>query len=242
MKQIMKMCLIVVLTLATGTIKAQTREETKTLKEWKAGSMVSDAAVKAAGLDFCFRAGAISDKVFERMKGKSYKNSCPIPREELRYVRALHYDADGNIHLGEMVCNKAIAQDLVEIFRQLYDACYPIERMVLIDEYDADDEQSMSDNNSSCFCYRSIGNGKKLSKHARGMAVDLNTLYNPYYKDRKDGSRYVQPEKGRRYCDRRKSFPYKISKGDLCYRLFIAHGFTWGGNWKSCKDFQHFEK
>jgi len=33
-----------------------------------------------------------------------------------------------------------------------------------------------------------------------------------------------------------------IRKGDLCYQLFIDHGFTWGGEWKSLKDYQHFQK
>ena len=28
---------------------------------------------------------------------------------------------------------------------------------------------------------------------------------------------------------------------DLCYKLFIEEGFEWGGDWTSCKDFQHFE-
>ena len=34
----------------------------------------------------------------------------------------------------------------------------------------------------------------------------------------------------------------KIKKGDLCYQLFIEHGFSWGGNWRTTKDYQHFEK
>ncbi|MBP9545072.1 MAG: M15 family metallopeptidase, partial [Alistipes sp.] len=25
-------------------------------------------------------------------------------------------------------------------------------------------------------------------------------------------------------------------------REFLRHGFTWGGHWKSLKDYQHFEK
>jgi len=62
-------------------------------------------------------------------------------------------DINGNNHLGEMVCHRSIAQDLVEIFRELYKAHYPIERMLLIDEYQADDETSMRANNSSCFNY-----------------------------------------------------------------------------------------
>ena len=40
---------------------------------------------------------------------------------------------------------------------------------------------------------------------------------------------------------RGKQFRYKINKGDLCYRLFIKHGFIWGGSWRTVKDYQHFE-
>ena len=33
-----------------------------------------------------------------------------------------------------------------------------------------------------------------------------------------------------------------IDRNDLCYRLFVKHGFTWGGSWRSLKDYQHFER
>jgi hypothetical protein len=153
----------------------------------------------------------------------------------------LHWGTDNKIHLGEMVCNKLIAQKLVGIFRKLYDAHYVIGRMVLPDEYDADDEQQMRANNTSSFCYRVVAGSKTLSKHARGLAVDINTLYNPYVKKRADGSLYVQPSTARPYADRTKNFPCKIDKTDLCYRLFIEQGFKWGGSWRTVKDYQHFE-
>ena len=35
--------------------------------------------------------------------------------------------------------------------------------------------------------------------------------------------------------------PGKIDENDLAYRLFIQHGFQWGGSWKTMKDYQHFE-
>ncbi|MBQ4401413.1 MAG: M15 family metallopeptidase, partial [Synergistaceae bacterium] len=119
-------------------------------------------------------------------------------------------------------------------------AGYPIERVRLVDEYDADDETSMRDNNSSCFNFRFITHSTKISKHGLGLAVDINTLYNPYVKETKDG-RILEPATAGEYVDRTKSFPYKIEKGDLCYRLFIERGFEWGGEWKSLKDYQHFE-
>lgn len=212
------------------------------LKSWKAGEKVSELSVRQFGIDRCFAAEPISEGVFSRMHGKSFKKNCTVPRSSLRYVKVLHYNLNGDICIGEMVCNKAISSDLVSIFRELFDAKYPIERMVLIDEYGADDEQSMLANNTTCFNFRFVAGSKTLSNHSRGCAVDVNPLYNPYVKKRKDGSVTVLPGAGRKYADRKASFSYKIDRTDLCYKLFIKHGFTWGGSWRSVKDYQHFEK
>ncbi len=189
-----------------------------------------------------FSVDTISDKVFQRIWGKSYKHDCTVPRSELRYLQIAHYDGKGNTQQGEMICNKHIANDLIEIFKELYRSKYPIERMRLIDDYNADDERSMEANNTSCFNFRTIAGSKKLSKHSQGMAIDINPLYNPYVRRHSDGTLIIQPQKGRKYANRKKKIPYKIDSSDLCYRLFKQHGFTWGGSWKSSKDYQHFEK
>lgn len=184
-----------------------------------------------------FRIDTISDAVFQRMQGKSYPEGCTVRRSDLRYVQVKHYDAEGQVHRGELVCNKAVAQDFLDIFKALYEARYPIERMQLIDEFGADDELSMQRNNTSCFCYRTVSGSGKLSKHAQGKAIDINPLYNPYIRGAK-----VQPKTGRKYVQRGRAFPYKIERGDLLWRLFTQHGFRWGGAWRSMKDYQHFEK
>jgi len=189
-----------------------------------------------------FSAQPIPDSVFHRMQGRSWPEGCTIRRADLRYLRLTHVDAESKEHVGEMVCNKAIANDLIEIFKELYRQKYPIQRIRLIDDYEAVDERSMRDNNSSCFCYRKVSGTTKLSKHAMGMAVDINTLFNPYVRTGKDGRRIVEPATATKYVDRRKTFPYKIVKGDLLYRLFVQHGFKWGGSWRTMKDWQHFEK
>ena len=172
----------------------------------------------------------ISDEIFSRIEGKSFKADCTVPREDLRYLHALHKDIEGVTHEGEMIVNRHIAEDVLEIFKELYENNYPIEKMVLIDEYDADDEMSMRDNNSSSFNFRFISHTTRVSKHGLGLAVDINTLYNPYTKV-VDGVRIIEPATGEPYLDRNASFDYKIDKGDLCYKLFIEHGFEWGGDW-----------
>ena len=191
-------------------------------------------------IDKDFYITGITDEIFDRMKGKSFKDDCTVPREDLRYLHVLHKNIDGDVLEGEMVVNKYIAEDVLEILKELYEADYPIERMVLIDEYDADDEASMEDNNSSSFNFRLISHTNRVSKHGLGMAVDINTLYNPYTKV-VDGERIIEPITGEPYLDRDASFPYKIEKGDLCYKLFTEHGFVWGGDWTNRKDYQHFE-
>lgn len=165
-----------------------------------------------------------------------------ISYDDLRYLHVMHYNFDGELVEGELICNKGIAQDLVEIFYELYRNEYQIEKMLLIDEYNGDDTASMEDNNTSCFNYRLVEGSSSLSKHALGLALDINPFYNPYITYNKDGSEKVSPAAAIDYADRSVSFPYKIDENDLCYKLFTEHGFIWGGNWNSCKDYQHFQK
>ncbi len=189
-----------------------------------------------------FTIDTISDAVFKRMQGKSYGKGCSIKRADLRYLQLSHYDIQGHEHVGEIVCNKMIASDLKEIFQELHKHRYPIQQMHLIDDFEADDERSMQANNTSCFNFRAVAGSKKLSKHAQGLAIDINPLYNPCVRHRKDGSTTVQPSTAQKYADRKKTWPYMISKDDLCYKLFIKHGFKWGGSWRTVKDYQHFER
>ncbi len=165
-----------------------------------------------------------------------------ISYADLRYVHIIHYDFDGKLAEGELICHNSIAEDLVEIFYDLYASEYQIEKVTLIENYNGDDTASMADNNTSCFNYRVVDGTKSLSRHALGLAIDINPLYNPYIRYDKKGGQTVSPVEGEAYADRTVSFPYKIDPDDLCYRLFTEHGFTWGGNWNSSKDYQHFQK
>ncbi len=184
----------------------------------------------------------ISNEIFKRISGISYPADCSVPLDDLRYLSLLYNDFNGDTQTGEMICNKSIAEDLLEIFCELYQNGYQIESIRLIDEYNGDDTASMLANNTSCFNYRVVEGTTRLSNHAKGIAVDLNPFYNPYITYNKDGSINISPEGSEAYADRSSSFPYKIDENDLAYKLFKEHGFTWGGNWNSVKDYQHFER
>lgn len=220
-----------------------TPDEQKTLHEWTPAAVVSDEAAKAYSLDSCFKAYPINDAIFARMQGKSFKQNCTMPRASLRYLRVLHRNTEGKTQLGEIVCNQSIANDLLDIFRKLYEAGYKIEHITLIDDYNADDETSMRANNTSCFNFRVVSGTTKLSKHSQGLAIDINPLYNPYI-HLNNGK--VEPATGKPYAYNRANLRNVkvpiIDTKDLCYRLFIQHGFRWGGAWKTVKDYQHFEK
>ena len=184
-----------------------------------------------------FTAEPIPAAVEARMRGVSYPDDAEVKLSDLRYLRLSYVDFEGGDRIGELVCNKAIAEDLLAIFKALYEARYPIRSIRLIDDFGGDDEASMAADNTSCFNYRRKTGMRELSKHARGLAVDINPFENPYVRPSR-----VRPAGAAAFADRTKDFPHKIDKDDLCYRLFREHGFSWGGTWRSVQDYQHFEK
>lgn len=178
----------------------------------------------------------------ERMDGVSYHANPNIKYSDLRYVQVKHYDFKGNVVNGELVVHKKIASKTVKIFYELYKIKYPIQRMKLIDDYGGDDEISMSENNSSAFNYRKIAGKNKLSNHAYGLAIDINPRINPYIT-----SKGVAPSNGKVYKNRNKKTckgkyaAYMISEKSEIVKIFKKYGFSWGGDWKNSKDYQHFE-
>ena len=181
----------------------------------------------------------ITDEIKERIVGKSYPSdvkNAKIGFEELNYLHILYYDFENEVQEGEIICNKAIRDDLLEVFQELFKAKYQICSVRLVDDFDANDEMSMEANNTSCFNYREIRDTGVLSRHGLGLAIDINPLNNPCV----IGDSY-EPLTAGEFVDRSKDFDHKIDEDDLAYKLLTEHGFFWGGSWKSVKDYQHFE-
>lgn len=170
--------------------------------------------------------------------GASWREGCPVPPEDLRKVRLTYLGLDGRAHRGELVVASAVTPDVVKIFRSLYHDRYPIERMRTVDHYDADDDLSMADNNTSAFNCRPITGGTAWSNHSYGRAIDLNPVLNPYV----SAGGTVLPPNGAPYADRTRTDPGLIHAGDPTVRAFADHGWDWGGYWTSPIDYQHFEK
>ncbi|MGK2948034.1 MAG: M15 family metallopeptidase, partial [Acidimicrobiales bacterium] len=159
---------------------------------------------------------------------------CPAP-EQLRRLVVSHWGYDGRVHQGRIVVAASHADRIVAVFRDIYAARFPIERMVPIDAYGGDDQASMRHNNTSGFNCRYVAGTTRLSQHGLGLAIDVNPLMNPYVKG---GT--VDPPEGAPYADRSRTDQGMIKAGDAVVTAFARQGWPWGGNWASGQDYQHF--
>jgi len=115
------------------------------------------------------------------MLGKTIHADSIMKIENLSYITLTFYGYDDKLHIGHIIMDKLLADEVIEIFKILLNAKFPIEKIVLPDAYGGNDELSMRDNNTSGFNDRPILNsGGALSYHQLGRAIDINPLYNPY--------------------------------------------------------------
>ena len=197
-----------------------------------------ESAAEPAREDFSFC--RLDNEVKKRITGISYTPNEHISLDELRYVKIKYYGFDGKVKDGELIVNHQIAEDITEIFYNLYCHKYPLQDVSLVEKYGGDDDRSMAANNTSCFNYRVIAGTDKLSNHAYGLAIDINPRINPYIRQGETADT-VYAQRDVKKC-RGKYRKYMIQKDDYIYRLFQKYGFSWGGDWSSVKDYQHFEK
>lgn len=154
-------------------------------------------------------------------------------KTNLTIVTVFYFGFDEKLHQGQLVIHKEVARDVEEIFDIIRQIHFPIEKVVPICEYKWSDDESMRDNNTSGFNYRFISGSKILSMHASGLAIDINPIQNPYIKNgttSPTGSVYDTNAKG------------TITADSRIVEEFKKRGWTWGGDWKSLKDYQHFQK
>lgn len=155
-------------------------------------------------------------------------------RSQMVLLSILYWGFDEQEHAGQLVVCKDVSNEVQEIFHIIFEAKFPIEKMIPISEYEWSDEMSADDNNSSAFNYRFIYKTDRLSIHSFGRAIDVNPMQNPYIAI--DGS--VHPETSA-YNPLK---PGTILDGDIVVRTFERFGWEWGGRWTDRKDYQHFQK
>lgn len=145
-----------------------------------------------------------------------------------------YWGFDHREHIGQIVVDKQVANEVVEIFQTIFTAKFPIEKMIPISAYDWSDDASMADNNSSAFNYRFIYGTDRLSNHSLGRAIDINPMQNPYIAI----DQSVHPS----VSTYNKTKPGTILDHGIVVQTFEKYGWEWGGRWINRKDYQHFEK
>jgi hypothetical protein len=176
----------------------------------------------------------ITDEVRARMGG-TWQEGCPVELEDLRYVTVSFRGFDGAAHTGELVLHADVAGDVVEVFRRLFDAGFPLEEMRLVTDADLAAPPTGDGNNTAAFVCRVVRGGTRFSAHASGLAIDVNPFHNPYRRDD-----LVLPELASAYLDRSNVRPGMLLDGDVAVRAFEAIGWTWGGRWDDPLDTMHF--
>ena len=167
----------------------------------------------------------------------SWRPGCPVGPSQLRRVRLRYLGFDGKPHLGRLVVNVRVTRDVVDVFRSLYAARFPIRQMRPIDVFHGSDSRSTAADNTSAFnCRYAVAPGPKhWSMHAFGEAIDVNTVENPYIQ-----SGRVTPANAQAYADRSNVRPGMAVEGGVLVRAFTRVGWGWGGRWQGSPDYQHF--
>ena len=186
----------------------------------------------------------ITPEIKQRMvKGNSWKEGCPVPLQDLRYLRIKHVDFNGKDQMGEIIVHKEVSDEVIEIFEALYDIHYPIHQMRLVSDYKGSDWQSIESDNTSAFNCRKATGSKKFSKHSYGKAIDINPIENPYiFRSGKSSHKASAPFLKRKRTSQSAPQKAMLLPNDEATRIFKKYGWKWGGDWSGVKDYQHFSK
>ncbi|HSA84227.1 MAG TPA: M15 family metallopeptidase [Patescibacteria group bacterium] len=188
--------------------------------------------------NFVWASTPIDDNLKEKMR-YTLDPECPTSVEDLTHLSVSYWGFDGKQHQGELVVHNDVSTDIVSVMNKLYDAKFPIEKMVLPDVYEGDDDRSMEANNTSGFNCRKIPETDIWAEHAFGRAIDINPQLNPEVFS--DGS--FDPSNAGEYLNRSKDLPGMIKPDDVVVQAFESIGWSWGGYWNGGhKDYQHFSQ
>jgi len=187
------------------------------------------------GDEFAWTIDAVPPDIVAR---SSWSEDCPVTLDDLAYVTVSHYGFDGEYHTGELLVNAAVAEDIVQVFRTLHEARFPIEEMRVVRAEEIDAPPTGDGNDTTSFvCRPAVGSDGGWSWHAFGLAVDVNPFHNPYLK-----GDLVLPELASSYTDRDRELPGMVLPDGVVVEAFNEIGWQWGGTWHSLKDWMHFSR
>jgi len=175
----------------------------------------------------------------ESLLGMTLKKGCPVKREELRAVTVPYLNDKGDKNEGILIVHKKVTQEVLSLFTEMFQMGFVIHKIAPASYYDGNDDQLMKYNVTSAFNCRRTTDGIGYSSHSYGTTIDINPLWNPYVKGKK-----ILPPEGKAFARNRAKLkqPGVLKRNERVVQMFKELGWTWGGDWKSLKDYQHFEK
>ncbi len=198
------------------------------------------AAPNVAQEPFVGKVKPISEGLAAQIVGISWNPGCPVGLESLRLLEMDYWKTDGSRQRGKLIIHESVASEVLGIFEQLFQNRFPFESIEPISSprFGGSDNRSMDANNTSAFnCRPKTGRSKGYSVHSYGKAIDINPLWNPYIKKKR-----ILPLGGKSFVGRLPCRQGMLCSSSLGVKKFKENGWIWGGDWKSLKDYQHFEK
>ena len=83
--------------------------------------------------------------------GSSHRAGCPVAVADLRLVTVTLLRFDGSTARGELVVHRDAAAAVVQVFRSLLAARFPLASVRTVEAYGSDDARSMAANNTSAY-------------------------------------------------------------------------------------------
>ena len=200
------------------------------------------ALLATAGHPFHSSAKHLSPALKAELKhGGFWHSNCPVSLSDLRVLTVTYRGFDHHNHTGQLIVNARAAAPLAKVFHQLYRLHFPIRHMRISDYYGPRSGQPRDGDVTESFECREAaaspcvgGRTGSWSMHAYGLAVDINTVENPYV-----GCGMSRDPASRRYLNRSRHRPGMVTPRVVA--AFASVGWGWGGSWAgNTKDYMHF--
>ncbi len=171
-----------------------------------------------------------------------WNETCPVKLERLSLITVSYVDFAGDEHHdGELVTMDVAAEFAARLFDELFARRFPIAKIRSVHHYNGSDDESMAQNNTSCFNHRPIEGTTTASLHSYGLAIDINPVQNPFVQfDELKGTATIHPPAGWQNLNRHNRKSGMVE--DVVPDLAAQQGFTvWGGRWTTPIDYHHFQ-
>ena len=172
----------------------------------------------------------------KKTEGITLRGESPVTCDDLAYLTVPYYNFDGQTSTGHMIVNKKIADEVLDIFAELYVQQYPIQSMELAEDFDSmqntllnsTELASMGNNNTCALYYKKSGND--FSPHSYGLAIDVNPKINPSADTNgsaipKNAGKYLSGEE----LTSTEQWARITEDSDIC-KVFTSRGWSWGGD------------